>query len=125
MGIDTADYYLKGQDGWGETEQMEREMPQFRQLEVAASDGLNVELTIDRVMQDAAEDEIEKFLDFSLVASIIVSHPKTGEILALANGPSFDPNSYNESSIENHRNRCLTDLYEPGSTFKIVPVRST
>ena len=41
----------------------------------------------------------------------------------MANGPSFDPNFYNDVSFRaNHRNRCLTDLYEPGSTFKIIPV---
>ena len=127
MGVELlADYYLKGQDGWRETERdgRRREMPQFRELVVKAEDGLNVELTIDRVMQDVVEDEVEKIIDeFSpLSASVIVSHPVTGEVLAMANGPSFNPNSYNDYPLDTHRNRCLTDLYEPGSTFKIVPV---
>jgi cell division protein FtsI/penicillin-binding protein 2 len=61
--------------------------------------------------------------DFNpLGASIIVSEPSTGSILAMANVPNFDPNFYNEYALENQRNRALTDLYEPGSTFKIVPV---
>ncbi len=121
-----ADYYLKGQDGWRESEKdgRRREMPQFRSVEFLAKDGLNVELSIDRVIQDTVEDEIsdltEKYNPNSI--SIIVSNPITGEILAMANGPTFDPNLYNDYPLENQRNRILTDVYEPGSTFKIIPV---
>ena len=53
---------------------------------------------------------------------MIVSQPTTGAILAMANVPDFDPNLYNESELGSQRNRALTDLYEPGSTFKIVSV---
>jgi len=83
-----------------------------------------VELSIDRVVQERVEQEVTRIMEeFSPVSvSIIVSEPRTGEILAMANGPSFDPNLYNDVPLENHRNRCLTDLYEPGSTFKIIPV---
>ena len=127
MGIELmADYYLCGQDGWRESERdgKRREMPQFRSVEFKAREGLSVELSIDRVIQDRVEYEIQTIMEeYSPVSvSIIVSEPKTGEILAMANGPSFDPNLYNNTPLENHRNRCLTDLYEPGSTFKIIPV---
>ena len=127
MGVELmADYYLRGQDGWRESERdgRRREMPQFRSVEFMAREGLNVELSIDRVIQDRVEDEIKMIMEaYSPVSvSIIVSEPVTGEILAMANGPSFDPNLYNDSPLANHRNRCLTDLYEPGSTFKIIPV---
>jgi len=121
-----ADYYLKGQDGWRESERdgRRREMPQFRSVEFLARNGLNLELTLDRVIQDTVEQElnglIETFAPQS--ASIIVSNPLTGEILAMANGPTFDPNEYNTFPMENQRNRAITDLYEPGSTFKIIPV---
>ena len=53
---------------------------------------------------------------------MIVSEPHTGNILALANVPDFDPNFYNKSELSSQRNRALSDLYEPGSTFKIVAV---
>ena len=127
MGIELmADYYLRGQDGWIESERdgRRREMPQFRSVEFFSQDGLNLELSIDRVIQDAVEQEIEhlikKYSPESV--SIVVSNPTTGEILAMANGPTFDPNHYNDYPMANQRNRVLTDLYEPGSTFKIIPV---
>ncbi len=127
MGVEMfADYYLKGQDGWRESERdgRRREMPQYRSFEVLARDGLNVELSIDRIIQGIAEDELQRVgEEFDpLSASILVTNPKSGEILAMANYPDFDPNQYNESELEHQRNRILTDLYEPGSTFKIVPV---
>jgi len=127
MGVEMfADYYLKGQDGWRESERdgRRREMPQYRSFEVLARDGLNVELSLDRIIQDIVEEELDTIAsDFEpLSASVIVSDPETGEVLALANYPDFDPNKYNETELENQRNRILTDLYEPGSTFKIVPV---
>jgi cell division protein FtsI/penicillin-binding protein 2 len=127
MGIELmANYYLKGQDGWRESEKdgRRKEMPQFRSVEFSSNDGLNVELTIDRVIQDAVEQEISHLVDeyAPLGVSVIVSNPVTGEILAMANGPTFDPNLYNEAPLGNLRNRTLTDLYEPGSTFKIIPV---
>ena len=127
MGVELlADYYLKGQDGWRESEKdgRRREMPQFRSVEFIARNGLNVELTLDRVIQDTVEDELANLIETyePLSASILVSNPITGEILAMANGPTFDPNHYNDYPMENQRNRAITDLYEPGSTFKIVPV---
>ena len=121
-----ANYYLKGQDGWrvSEKDGKRRELPQFRSVDINPSDGLNVELTLDWFIQDMVEKELYRVVeDFNpLGASIIVSEPSTGSILAMANVPNFDPNFYNEYALENQRNRALTDLYEPGSTFKIVPV---
>ena len=99
-------------------------MPQHRSLEVKASDGLNVELSLDRRIQDIVEEEIASVVsEFDpLSASIIVSDPKSGYVLALANAPDFDPNLFNTAELANQRNRALSDLYEPGSTFKIVAV---
>lgn len=127
MGVERfADYYLKGQDGWRESEKdgRRREMPQHRSMEVKASDGLNVELSLDRRIQDIVEEELAVMVkEFDpLSASIIVSDPKSGYILALANAPDFNPNFFNKAELSHQRNRALSDLYEPGSTFKIVAV---
>jgi cell division protein FtsI/penicillin-binding protein 2 len=127
MGVERfTDYYLKGQDGWKESEKdgKRREMPQHRTLEVSPKNGLNVELTIDWMIQDMVEKELARIVeDYNpLSASMIVSEPRTGSILALANVPDFDPNFYNKSDMSSQRNRALADLYEPGSTFKIVAV---
>ena len=94
MGVERfADYYLKGQDGWRESEKdgRRREMPQHRSLEVKPSDGLNIELSLDRRIQDIVEEELAEVVkEFDpLSASIIVSDPKSGYILALANAPGF------------------------------------
>ena len=99
-------------------------MPHHRSLEVSPSDGINVELSIDRRIQDIVEEELEGIVGESnpLSASIVVSDPSSGYILALANAPDFDPNKFNTSDLASQRNRALSDLYEPGSTFKIVPV---
>jgi cell division protein FtsI/penicillin-binding protein 2 len=127
MGVERlANYYLKGQDGWKESEKdgKRREMPQHRTLEVSPKNGLNVELSIDWMIQDMVQKELARIVEEyePLSASMIVSEPRTGSILALANVPDFDPNLYNQSDLASQRNRALSDLYEPGSTFKIVAV---
>jgi len=125
MGIERAfDYYLSGEEGWTETEigARRKEMAQFRRRRVSPTDGLNVVLTIDSYVQHAVERELQEIAR-SLkpeAATIIVSDPYTGEILGLGNYPSFDPNRYGSYGEETRKNRALTDVLEPGSTFKIV-----
>lgn len=118
--------YLKGQDGWIQSEKdaRRREIAYFRTRDVSASDGMNVELSIDLIIQEIAQRELEKIVeDYKPEsATIIVGDPSTGFISALASYPSFDPNNYNKYPQENLRNRAITDLVEPGSTFKIVPI---
>jgi cell division protein FtsI (penicillin-binding protein 3)/stage V sporulation protein D (sporulation-specific penicillin-binding protein) len=122
------DYYLRGQDGWRESERdgRRRELAQFRDREVEPSDGLNVELTIDQMVQHIVETEIANVAreyDPEGV-SVIVSKPSTGAVLAMANYPTYDPNEFYNTRkypIASQRNRALTDVFEPGSTFKIVP----
>jgi cell division protein FtsI (penicillin-binding protein 3) len=84
--------------------------------------GASLELTIDQYLQSIAERELRKGVeDYGAVGgSIVVMDPGTGEILALANAPTFNPNSYARASETARRNRGIQDLYEPGSTFKIV-----
>ena len=127
MGVEnTFNYYLEGQDGWIQSEKdaRKREMAHFRTREVPAHDGMNVELSIDIIVQEMVQRELEKIVEEQNPdsACIIVGDPVTGFIYALASYPSFDPNAYNKYPIENLKNRAITDVLEPGSTFKIVPI---
>jgi cell division protein FtsI (penicillin-binding protein 3) len=83
--------------------------------------GNNVVLTLDRTLQYIAEKElvrgVEKFHGIGGMA--LVMRPQTGEILAMAQTPSMDPNRHAQSSETARRNRIITDCLEPGSTFKI------
>jgi len=122
------DYYLRGQDGWRETEKdgKRRELAEFREREVESSDGLNVELSIDLMVQHIVEAEVTKLAEEYNPngISVIVSEPATGAVLAMANYPTYDPNEFFNTKkypIDSQRNRALTDVIEPGSTFKIVP----
>jgi cell division protein FtsI/penicillin-binding protein 2 len=123
-----ADFYLHGRDGWreGERDGRGREAAQFRTREVPPADGYSVILSLDTTVQHIVEEEID-FLAKKYQpkkATIIVSDPRTGFILALANYPTFNLNEYNKvprSEQARMRNIAVTDMYEPGSTFKIVP----
>jgi cell division protein FtsI (penicillin-binding protein 3) len=118
------DFYLRGQSGWRESERdgRRRELAQFRTREVPPTDGFDVGLTLDLVVQHVIEEELEHiartFRPDS--ATIIVSEAATGAILGLANWPTFDLNQFNRADLAVQRNFALTDLFEPGSTFKIV-----
>lgn len=118
------DLYLKGEDGWIESEKdgTRRELAQFRSREVPARDGHDVVLTIDSVVQNIIEDELRSIAEqFNPnFATIIASDVRTGRILGMANYPSFDLNHYNQAPLEAQRNYAVTDIIEPGSTFKIV-----
>ena len=122
-----ADFYLHGRDGWreGERDGLRRELAQFRTRDVPASDGFTVRLSIDSNIQHMAEEELDaiakKFAPQK--ATIIVSDPQTGFILALANYPTFNLNEYNSVPADEQgamRNAAVADMYEPGSVFKIV-----
>lgn len=120
------DLYLKGQDGWIESEKdgARRELAQFRSREIPVQDGNDVVLTIDSVVQHIIEDELKSIAaKYSpRFATIIASDPKTGAILGLANYPGFDLNNYSKAPLDAQRNYAVTDRIEPGSTFKIVAV---
>ncbi len=85
-------------------------------------DGLNLVLTIDEVIQYITEDALSQAVDASNAKSgtAIVVNPENGAILAMATYPTFDPNSYGSYPQSAWRNRVIQDVYEPGSTFKIV-----
>ncbi|HVO95169.1 MAG TPA: penicillin-binding protein 2, partial [Terriglobales bacterium] len=84
--------------------------------------GGDIHLTLDTAIQHIAEKELEaSILKYRAKAGVaIVVDPFTGEVLALANYPSFDPNLYNKQGPDQRRNRAVADSYEPGSTFKTV-----
>lgn len=84
-------------------------------------EGMEVELTIDKTIQYVAEKALKKAVDKYDAAggTAIVMDPSTGEVLAMANQPSFDPNDIASFGASHWKNRAVTDVYEPGSTFKI------
>ncbi len=118
------DLYLKGQDGWIESEKdgARREMAQFRTREVDPQDGHDVVLTIDSVIQNIIERELDAIAAKynPKFATIIVSDPQTGAILGMANWPSYNLNEFFKAPLDVQRNNAVTDIIEPGSTFKIV-----
>ncbi len=84
--------------------------------------GNNLVLTIDEGLQYIVETELDNAIEKwrAVAAAAIMMDPLTGDILALANRPSFNPNSLSGSKNFERRNRAITDCYEPGSTFKII-----
>ncbi|MCS6244942.1 MAG: penicillin-binding protein 2 [Opitutus sp.] len=122
-----ADFYLRGQDGWRESEKdgLRRELAQFRNREVSPTAGYTVRLSIDAAIQHIVEQEIDEIVKKFNPAkvTVIVSEPHSGFVLALGNYPTFNLNEYNELSKEamgTMRNLAITDVLDPGSTFKIV-----
>jgi stage V sporulation protein D (sporulation-specific penicillin-binding protein) len=99
-----------------------RQRPVDRQILVAPTAGATIELTIDQNIQYIAEREIKAgvLAQNAVSGTAIAMNPMTGEILAMASYPSFNPNTPNAVSSEARRNRAVEDTYEPGSTFKIV-----
>ncbi len=88
--------------------------------------GQDVTLTIDAAIQHICEKELQKMVDEkeALRGTVIVMNPKNGEILAYAVYPTYDPNNFRNASPDLIKNWTLTDVFPPGSTFKIVTVAS-
>jgi cell division protein FtsI (penicillin-binding protein 3) len=84
--------------------------------------GATLELTIDAVLQYVVERELRAGVEENRAQSgcAILMSPGTGEVFALANEPTFDPNNFRLAAEERRRNRAVQDIYEPGSTFKMV-----
>jgi len=115
---------LQGQDGWRSTlRDAKGDLligPWTTQSEPL--DGYDMVLTIDSVVQQVAEETLAWGVKryHAKGGSIVVMEPSTGAILAMANEPSYDPNAPAQAPAEHRRNRAVTDLFEPGSIFKIV-----
>ena len=93
-----------------------------REERKASRNGSRLRLTIDAVFQDILESELVAAVDStgSMGAYGIISRPQTGEILAMASVPLFDPNNPGMYEAQTRRNRAVTDSFEPGSTFKAI-----
>jgi cell division protein FtsI (penicillin-binding protein 3) len=96
----------------------------FGRIEKEPEPGNNIVLTIDEKIQYIAERELEQAIKdtHAIAGTVIVENPHTGEILALANRPTFNPNVKKEIRNEALKNRAVSDIYEPGSTFKLVTI---
>jgi cell division protein FtsI (penicillin-binding protein 3) len=120
--------YLKGAMGYRYAirDAKQREVPAYEYKEIQPTDGDSMVLTIDSMIQSIAERELEDGFEkyHAKGACIIVMDPFTGDILALANRPSYDPNNVKTSPIDFRRNRAICDFFEPGSSFKIVAASS-
>jgi cell division protein FtsI (penicillin-binding protein 3) len=94
----------------------------YGRLDRAGTPGATLQLTIDQYLQHVAERELHAAVEENRAAggSVVIMDPHTGEVLAIANEPTFDPNRYGEAGENERRNRAIQDVYEPGSTFKIV-----
>jgi len=94
----------------------------WREPEPDNIEGHSLILTIDRTIQYYAEKALKKAIEEhqALDGSAVVMDPNTGEILAMASYPSFNPNEPGKADLQAQRNRAILDAYEPGSTFKIL-----
>jgi cell division protein FtsI (penicillin-binding protein 3) len=90
--------------------------------EAQADQGVNVVLTLDEKIQFIAERELRAVIEktHAPAGSVIVQDPNSGAILAMANWPKFNPNAAVDAPAESRLNRAISDIYEPGSTFKLV-----
>ena len=128
-GLELAyDSYLRGEPGTilVERDALGRSIYKHNIKQVNATKGHNLQLTIDNTVQyfveKALDDGVTKSKAQAGIAIVMV--PQTGEILALAVRPTFNPNNFWEFSPSHWRNRAVTDAYEPGSTFKVFLVSS-
>lgn len=118
-GVDGAIKYFS--DGKGHRLDLE-------EVYMAPQSGMNLTLTIDLDLQQAVEKELDNVIDMYNPedALILAMDPNTGEVLALANRPDFDPNNYKDYSTETiNRNLGIWKTYEPGSTFKILTLSAS
>ncbi|MCF8260809.1 MAG: transpeptidase family protein [Melioribacteraceae bacterium] len=115
---------LQGSDGskWVERDVLGRVISVNKDQTVPPRNGNNVYLTINKTYQKILEEGISQGLqEFGSDSAVgIIQNPNTGEILAMASFPAYDPNNYNLFSNSSRRNRAITDTYEPGSTMKAV-----
>lgn len=101
-----------------------RVIPTQNLSSIAAVAGSDVQLTIDRDVQFSVEEAIRELARRSGASSAtaVVMDVRTGEIVAMATAPDFDPNRVSQSTEDERRNRAVTDIFEPGSTGKVITV---
>jgi len=118
------DHYLTGTAGWvvRQLSGKGKALPNNRFPTKTPLDGSNIQLTIDLDYQVVLHEELRRRIDETSAISAmgILMNPQTGAILAMATIPDFDANYPAKFPMETHKNRVLTDQFEPGSTFKFV-----
>ena len=99
-------------------------IPGSQEVQVEAKSGTSIRLTIDQDVQWVAQNAINQAVSSSRAKSgtVIVMDPKTGHILAQASAPTFDPNSTKKITLETLNNPAVQEVYEPGSTGKVITV---
>lgn len=118
------DKELKGKEGYkiSVVDARRRQVGLMDDSLLPPRDGYNVVLALDEmighIVENALLEGVKKFNPKS--ASVVVMDCSNGDILAICNWPSYDINKYADSSLEERRNRAITDVLEPGSSFKIV-----
>lgn len=117
------DEYLKGTPEklvWSRDAKGKRLYPRVEKTSTDTRASYNLILTIDSRIQHIVETQLKEAVKDKGAKGgyAIVMDPKTGEILALANEPSFDPNHFTQANLSKFKNKAITDCYDPGSTFK-------
>lgn len=120
----TYNDYLKGTEGiiYYRKDASGRIQGRIKDKGFDAKDGYNIQLTVDLEIQKILEEELDRGVNESKAryGIGIVMNPNTGEIIALAVNPSYNPARYSEYSDDVRKNKAITDVYDPGSTFKAV-----
>ncbi|MBI3364103.1 MAG: transpeptidase family protein [Ignavibacteriae bacterium] len=115
---------LRGADGYVifQRDGLGRARPTVDYPRIEPIDGNSIALTIDMGLQAIAEKEVKRGVEQSKAdrGIVVMLQPKTGEILALAQYPCIDPNNFGKYEADDQRLRAATDIFEPGSVFKIV-----
>lgn len=118
------DEYLHGKDGSVVMlrDGLGRARPSVDYPRIEPHDGNSLILTIDLAYQSIVEEELKRGVAANKASAglAVMLNPKTGEILALANIPGLNPNDLNSYDVNAARNRVVTDIFEPGSVFKVV-----
>lgn len=118
------DLELKGREGLLEQQQTARGLPIAfgKSKELSQQMGRNLTLTIDKTLQYQVEQELRKGVERYQAVSgeVIIMEPQTGAILAMAAYPSYDPQRFLDYDPKLYRNPIVSELYEPGSTLKIL-----
>lgn len=122
----TMDRFLRGCPGFLESRMdgRRRELYGCRIQDVAPQEGADVHLTLDQHVQYVVEKALDKIMEEhrALGAWAIIQRVRTGEILAMASRPAFDPNKFFKTSETERLNRAIGYVYEPGSTMKILTI---
>lgn len=119
----TFDEQLRGEDGWI-IQQRDGRNNKYSRIDLPAKrpvSGSDIYLTIDVHIQEIVENVLSRTVQTldAVGGMCVVMDPETGEVLAMAGEPAFDPNNSGEYPLAERMNKCITYNYEPGSTFKV------